>query len=575
MAKEMSVKVLHVTKTTAQWASETTVISKGLLCVEFTTDGKTKIKVGDGVSTFANLPYVQDGTVNISNYYTKDEVDEAITESVSELGNVLNLKGVVATIDDLPTSGNSAGDLYFVGVDGDATDNFSEYIWTTNDKWEYVGRIQTEVDLSGYVTTTKLTETLSGYVTTSNLETALSQYATVDTVTQLSGKVDTNTSDIATLKTNVGTNTSDIATLKTTTGTNTTNISNLQTTVSGIETDISELETAVEALETDSHTHSNKSVLDATSASFTTTLESKLSGIEEGANKTVVDEALSTTSTNPVQNKAVNAAITTINNTLSTLSTDSHTHDNQAVLDATTASYTTDEKTKLSGIEAGANKTVVDTTLSTTSTNPVENKAVKSAIDSINESIELLDTDSHTHANASVLDATTASFTTEQETKLAGIAEGANKTVVDATRSTTSTNPVQNKVIDAALTALETDSHKHNNKDVLDATTASYTTTEKTKLAGIEEGATKTVVDESLSASSTNPVQNKAVNTALSGKVDKVDGMGLSSNDYTTAEKEKLASLENYDDSDLDARVAAIEADYIKSTDSLVLNCTL
>ncbi len=34
----------------------------------------------------------------------------------------------------------------------------------------------------------------------------------------------------------------------------------------------------------------------------------------------------------------------------------------------------------------------------------------------------------------------------------------------------------------------------------------------------------------------------------LAGKVDKADGKGLSTNDYTTAEKEKLAGLANYDD---------------------------
>lgn len=37
-------------------------------------------------------------------------------------------------------------------------------------------------------------------------------------------------------------------------------------------------------------------------------------------------------------------------------------------------------------------------------------------------------------------------------------------------------------------------------------------------------------------------------NTALLGKVDKETGKGLSSNDYTTAEKNKLAGLSNYDD---------------------------
>ena len=48
--------------------------------------------------------------------------------------------------------------------------------------------------------------------------------------------------------------------------------------------------------------------------------------------------------------------------------------------------------------------------------------------------------------------------------------------------------------------------------------TEDYTSAEKTKLSGIETGANKTTVDSSLSSSSTNPVQNKVINTALSGK---------------------------------------------------------
>lgn len=42
-----------------------------------------------------------------------------------------------------------------------------------------------------------------------------------------------------------------------------------------------------------------------------------------------------------------------------------------------------------------------------------------------------------------------------------------------------------------------------------------YTDAEKTKLAGIDTGANKTIVDSELSSTSTNPVQNKVVNTAI------------------------------------------------------------
>ena len=81
-----------------------------------------------------------------------------------------------------------------------------------------------------------------------------------------------------------------------------------------------------------------------------------------------------------------------------------HTHSNKTILDQTTASFLVSEKQKLLGIEEGANKNVqpdwnesdsskdsfiknkpsipiVDSTLSSQSTNAIQNKAVKSAID--------------------------------------------------------------------------------------------------------------------------------------------------------------------------------------------------
>lgn len=55
-----------------------------------------------------------------------------------------------------------------------------------------------------------------------------------------------------------------------------------------------------------------------------------------------------------------------------------------------------------------------------------------------------------------------------------------------------------------------------------------------------------------------------AMSTALEGKVDKVEGKVLSSNDYTTAEKEKLAGLSNYNDADIKASIATkAEADNV------------
>ena len=50
-------------------------------------------------------------------------------------------------------------------------------------------------------------------------------------------------------------------------------------------------------------------------------------------------------------------------------------------------------------------------------------------------------------------------------------------------------------------------------------------------------------VDPSLSLTSINPVQNKAITAELNKRVEKIAGKGLSSNDYTAAEKQKLAGL--------------------------------
>ena len=129
----------------------------------------------------------------------------------------------------------------------------------------------------------------------------------------------------------------------------------------------------------------------------------------------------------------------------------------------------------------------------------------------------------------------TNDYTTAEKTKLSNIADGANKTTVDSALSTSSTNPVQNKVINTAL------GNKVDKVDGKGLSTNDFSTDYKNKLDGIAAGATNVTVDDALSATSENPVQNKKVKAALDKKVDKVDGKGLSANDYTTAEKNKLA----------------------------------
>lgn len=84
----------------------------------------------------------------------------------------------------------------------------------------------------------------------------------------------------------------------------------------------------------------------------------------------------------------------------------------------------------------------------------------------------------HTHANKSILDQLN-----EEQWKI--INGAANKAHVHDNKETL------DKITDALWNTVYSNTHTHNNKSVLDDTTANYTTEEKTKLAGIADGANK------------------------------------------------------------------------------------
>lgn len=379
--------------------------------------------------------------------------------------------------------------------------------------------------------------------------------------------------------------------------------------------------------------------------------KTKLDGVEAGANKTVVDAALDAGSTNPVQNKAVKAAL-----------------DKKAGTAVATASanglMSAADKTKLDGVEAGANKTIVDAALDAASENPVQNKAVKAALDGKlstrggeisghlsvgltvsaegSVSVGRTSTDTGIHFEKAASDAGRISHGSDPMTGVAPIARlkvasptedddaatkayvdgravrydaaqtltdeqklqarknvdaagvdspqfqgyvtltpangtlghgvglsptgsGHNYTLdisdvdegnptlltgvktptdantnaattveyvknkiaevaasggvdVDNALSATSTNPVQNKVVTAALTG------KAGTAVATTSANGLMSAADKTKLDGVEAGATRTTVDAALDAASENPVQNKAVLSALDGKMDKSGG---------------------------------------------------
>lgn len=69
----LKTRILLVSKTTAEWATNSTVLLKGELGIEFLADGGAKFKVGDGTKTFAQLSYAT---------MTPAEITEAINTAV-------------------------------------------------------------------------------------------------------------------------------------------------------------------------------------------------------------------------------------------------------------------------------------------------------------------------------------------------------------------------------------------------------------------------------------------------------------------------------------------------------------
>ena len=118
---------------------------------------------------------------------------------------------------------------------------------------------------------------------------------------------------------------------------------------------------------------------------------------------------------------------------------------------------------------------------------------------------------------------------------IGGGSGGGTSITIDSSLSPTSTNPVQNKAIKAAL-------------DEKMPADQAFKTINGQSIKGsgnitIDGGGSSVTVDSSFVNGSKNPVQSNVIQNALNNKVDKVAGKGLSTNDFTNALKKKLTAL--------------------------------
>ena len=304
-----------------------------------------------------------------------------------------------------------------------------------------------------------------------------------------------------------------------------------------------------------------------TSNDFTSALLSKLNGIAEGANKYVhpthtahstsglykitvdalghvtsatavtkeditklgipaitVDDAMSDTSTNPVQNKVVNTALSNKQDKFADVTnpgickvTMSNSGQTYFCNNASASGIYFDTSIRLlqgHGItndddlvhkkyvdtEVANNKVTVDSEMSDTSTNPVQNKVVKAEIDS--KALNVTDTGSGNLSISSL-----------------GYSPVTTNSVYISDFTDTDTASVDGSGNDVSIQSNDSDS-----PSTIAAADAGSNITLKSlyfkDLNVTYKIPDAVTVDTTLSSSSTNPVQNKVINTALAGKTD-------------------------------------------------------
>lgn len=193
------------------------------------TNKPTIPTVPTALSSFDNdSGFITNTVDNLTNYYKKND-----TYTKIEVNNLIS--GVstmnVSVVSTLPATG-TATTIYLVPKASSQTQNvYDEYLYV-NSKWEKIG--DTQIDLSGYA---------------------------------LSSDIPTKTSEL-------------------------TNDSNFVSDSSYVHTDnnfTNAYKSNVDSNTNARHTHTNKTVLDNTTASYTTAKDTKLSGIETGAEVNVIE----------------------------------------------------------------------------------------------------------------------------------------------------------------------------------------------------------------------------------------------------------------------------------------------
>ena len=223
-----------------------------------------------------------------------------------------------------------------------------------------------------------------------------------------------------------------------------------------------------------------------------------------------------------------------------------------------TNDYTTAEKSKLAGIEASADVNIIESVkVNGTALTPDATKAVDVSVPT---KVSDLTIDGNVVVDGSYVH-TDNNYTTAEKTKLAGIEAGADVNIIESVKVNGTALTPSSKAVNIDLSNYATKSdiasvykYKGTVSSYADLPTTGQTVGDTYNVEtadsthGIKAGDNVAWNGTGWDVlAGTVDLSGYATNTALTnglaGKVDKETGKGLSTNDYTTAEKSKLAGI--------------------------------
>lgn len=254
---------------------------------------------------------------------------------------------------------------------------------------------------------------------------------------------------------------------------------------------------------------------------YTTDEKNKLAGIATGANKTIVDSALSSTSTNPVQNKVVNTAISNLNTLVGDTSV--ATQISTAITNQKGAANGIATLDSTGKVPSAQLPSYVDDVLeyNAKANFPVTGESGKIYVDTATNLTYRWSGSAYVEISASLALGTTSSTAfrgdygntayTHATAKGSAFSSGLYKITTNAHGHVTAATAVAK----ADITGLGIPAQDTTYSAATTSAAGLMSASDKTKLDGIATGANKTTVDSALSSTSTNPVQNKVINTAI------------------------------------------------------------